>query len=355
MNDFLIIGGGVAGLSVGARLAPHGQVTLLEREAALGYHASGRSAAIFDASYGVASAVALSEASRSELTPFLSARGMMLLGRKQDAEAFERDAKNMGFKALSPSDAQAKVPILNTETTAQAAYKSDAWDIDTARLLDACAAKIRAHGGKIALQTAVRGLSHSGGRWQAQTESGGAIEAGIVVNAAGAWADNVAQLAGAQARGLRPMRRSMAQIPAPGGHDISDWPMLLGAGERWYAKPSAGKMLVSPADQDQQPPMDAWADDMVLAEGIARYQEMVTPEVTRLETSWAGLRTIAPDRNMVLGWDGHVPGLFWMAGQGGNGIQTAPAAGHLAADLILGNAPDFEPGVVAALSPTRFF
>jgi glycine/D-amino acid oxidase-like deaminating enzyme len=146
----------------------------------------------------------------------------------------------------------------------------------------------------------------------------------------------------------------MARIPAPGGHDVSRWPMMFGPGEDWYAKPDAGALIVSPAEEDLMEPHDAWADDMVLAEGLARYEEVVTEPVTRLISSWAGLRTFSPDRVLVIGRDPREPSFFWLAGQGGYGFQTCPAASRLAADLIGGRTPELDADLVAALSPARF-
>jgi glycine/D-amino acid oxidase-like deaminating enzyme len=186
------------------------------------------------------------------------------------------------------------------------------------------------------------------------TAGGTEHEGRILVDAAGAWADRIAAMAGIAPLGLTPLRRSMARIPAPGGRDVSAWPMIFGAGESWYAKPDAGKLIVSPAEEDPAEPHDAWADDMVLAEGLARYEARVTEPVTRVETSWAGLRTFAPDRCLVLGPDPLDPAFVWCAGQGGYGFQTSPAASALVAALVAGTAPDLPPEVVAALAPDRF-
>jgi glycine/D-amino acid oxidase-like deaminating enzyme len=161
-------------------------------------------------------------------------------------------------------------------------------------------------------------------------------------------------MAGVAPLGFTPLRRSMARIPAPGGHDVSRWPMIFGAGETWYAKPDAGALIVSPAEEEHCAPHDAFADDMVLAEGLARYEEMVTEPVTRMLANWAGLRTFSPDRVPVIGFDVAQPGFFWLAGQGGYGFQSAPAASKMAADLVLGQATGLDAGLVAALSPARF-
>ncbi len=161
-------------------------------------------------------------------------------------------------------------------------------------------------------------------------------------------------MAGVRPLGFTPYRRSMARIPAPGGHDVSKWPMMFGPGEDWYAKPDAGALIVSPAEEDLMEPHDAWADDMVLAEGLARYEAMVTEPVTRVMSNWAGLRTFAPDRVLVIGRDLREPSFFWLAGQGGYGFQSSAGASQLAADLILGRTPEIAASLVAALDPARF-
>jgi glycine/D-amino acid oxidase-like deaminating enzyme len=166
--------------------------------------------------------------------------------------------------------------------------------------------------------------------------------------------DQIAAMAGVRSPGFQPYRRSMARIPAPAGLDVSGWPMMFGPGETWYAKPDAGCVIVSPAEEHPMPPQDAWADDMVLAEGLARYEAVVTEPVTRMIGNWAGLRTFSPDRVLVIGPDPVVPGFFWQAGQGGYGFQSAPGAARLGADLIAGRVPDLDPATVAALSPERF-
>ena len=198
--------------------------------------------------------------------------------------------------------------------------------------------------------TAIR---RDGGLWHVATPKG-EFSAKILVNAAGAWVDEVARMAGMVPLGFTPYRRSMARIPAPGGHDVSAWPMLFGLGEAWYAKPDAGALIVSPAEEHPTEPHDAFADDLVLAEGLARYEEMVTEPVTRLLANWAGLRTFAPDRVLVIGRDPVSPEFFWLAGQGGYGFQSAPAASQLAADLLAGRASVLEPETIFALSPARF-
>jgi len=356
-TDFLVVGGGIAGVSVGARLSHLGRVTLVEAEAGLGYHASGRSAALFDECLGRAEIVAFNRASHAyhatENGGVLSDRGLMVVGRAQDAEVFAVDSAHMHLRALSPDEARALVPILDPDRVAFAGLHEAAWDLDTDRLIQNFAREIRGNGGKVLTGQRVAAIGRTPRGWRVETGKS-TFEARILVNAAGAWVDAVARMAGVAPLGCQPMRRSMARLPAPGGHDLRRWPMVVGAGERWYCKPDAGKLLVSPAEEHPMEPHDAFADDMVLAEGLARYEEMVTEPVRRVETNWAGLRTFAPDRLLVIGFDTGEPSFFWHAGQGGVGFQTAPAASRLAADIVAGRSPEIGAELAAAVSPSRF-
>ncbi|WP_375689258.1 NAD(P)/FAD-dependent oxidoreductase [Pseudooceanicola sp. LIPI14-2-Ac024] len=356
-HDFLIIGGGVAGVSVAARLAPLGSLLLLEGEEALAYHASGRSAAMFLESYGNATVRALNSASVDHHTHadggVLSPKPMLLIGRRGEETAFAEEMTSFGMTELSVAEARGLVPILHPEVVTRAALRDDTSDLDTDLLIQNFARAARTAGAEVRTRARVTAIARDGGVWRV-TAGGEEITARVLVNAAGAWADEVAAMAGVAPIGIVPHRRSMARIPAPGGHDTRDWPFIDAVGERWYAKPDAGKLIVSPSEEDATEPHDAWADDMVLAEGLARYEEMVTEPVTRVEHSWAGLRSFAPDRALVIGRDPKAPEFIWLAGQGGYGFQTAPAASQLAADLIAGRAPALPAAVIAALSPTRF-
>lgn len=353
MADILIIGGGIAGIGAAAALAPFAKVTLLEAEPAIGYHASGRSAAMFLANYGNEIVQALNQASYDDLQKVLTPRGMLLLGRAGEAEAFTRECAGFGMAEISVSEAVNHLPILDAAALAYAARREDVFDLDTDMLLQTYARAARKHGAEIVCNARVSAISKQGNKWE--VKAGNAVyRAEILINAAGAWADDLAKLAGVAPIGLQPYRRSMARLPAPKGLDVRPWPFVISVGERWYAKPDAGSWLVSPADADPVDPHDAWADDMVLAEGLARYEEMVTEPVVRLQSSWAGLRSFAPDKTLVVGPDRAVPSFFWLAGQGGYGFQTAPAASRLVADLVLGRGPELAPEVVAALGPQRF-
>jgi D-arginine dehydrogenase len=354
--DFLIIGGGIAGISAAARLSELGSVIVLEAEEVLAHHASGRSAALYEPRYGAPAVVALSMASEAQFRAMpgvLGPRGLMLVAKAEAREAFEHDLKAMAFDPISIEQAREIVPILNPEVVALAGYASHAEDVDTDLLVQGFAREAKGRGAKVLTKAKVTAIAKDGAGWRVDSAAG-SFWARQIVNAAGAWVDQVAVMAGVRPLGFTPYRRSMARIPAPGGHDVSRWPMLFGPGEDWYAKPDAGALIVSPAEEDLMEPHDAWADDMVLAEGLARYEEMVTEPVTRLLASWAGLRTFSPDRVLVIGPDVREPSFFWLAGQGGYGFQSSPAASHLAADLIGGRAPEIGGDLVAALSPARF-
>ena len=356
MNDFLIIGGGIAGVSAAARLSHLGRVVLLEAEAGLAYHTSGRSAAMYEPTYGLPPVVALSEASGDffrALPGMLSPRGLMILARADQRETLLRDMEAMGLAPLEVDEARARVPIINPAVVRFAAAGDHAWDIDTDLLLQHFAREARMNGAEIVTGAAVQAITRQNGHWLVTTAKG-AYQARLLINAAGAWADRIAAMAGVRPIGLQPNRRSMARIPAPGGHDLRSWPMIFGTGESWYAKPDAGALIVSPAEEHPMDPHDAWADDTVLAEGLARYEEMVTEPVTRLISSWAGLRTFAPDRVLAIGRDRRQPDFFWLAGQGGYGFQSSAAASQLAADLIAGRTPSLTADLVAALDPGRF-
>jgi D-arginine dehydrogenase len=354
--DFLIIGGGIAGISAAARMSHLGSVVVLEAEAALAHHASGRSAALYEPNYGLAPVVELSQASGAyfrSLPNILSPRGLLILAKAGEDAVFAEDIKVMDLPEIAVEAARAIVPILNPGVVTRAAHADHAWDIDTDLLIQGFAREARSNGAQILTGARVSAIAKTAGGWRVQSAAG-EFSARVLVNAAGAWADTVAALAGVRPLGIQPNRRSMARIPAPGGHDVSSWPMMFGCGEAWYAKPDAGALIVSPAEEHPMAPHDAWADDMVLAEGLARYEEMVTEPVTRLISNWAGLRSFAPDRVLVIGRDPREPDFFWLAGQGGYGFQSSPAASQLAADLIGERQPEASPDLIAALSPARF-
>ncbi len=357
MIDFLVIGGGIAGLSAGARLSELGHVTVLEAEPHCGYHASGRSAALFEETYGAPSTIALNKASRDwhlfENRSIDTPRGLMLLGSATTGEAFAQDLAAMNMHRLTMAEAQAMVPLLDANHITEVAFHAEAYDVDTDAALTRFTRMITASGGKVLTKSPASAINRTGQGWQ--VTAGEVFEARILVNAAGAWSDQIAQMAGMPGIGLQPMRRSIARVAAPEAHDVSKWPMLFGPGETWYAKPDAGALLISPADEDPVPPQDAWADDSVLAQGIARYQPHITAEVTRMLANWAGLRSFSPDRQLVLGPAPQDAEFIWCAAQGGYGFQTAPAASQLVADLVASRPSELSPETRMQLSPARFF
>ncbi len=352
MFDHLVIGGGIAGVSAAARLSVLGSVLLLEAEDSLAHHASSRSAAIFLESYGAPSTVALNRASRAELAErgVLSPRGLLTLGAAGEDDRFERGMAELEAEEIGLAEARALFPILGP-AVARAAWHADTLDLDTDRLLQGFLREAKANGAQVRTRAPVTAIRRTGTGWAVEV-GGETPEGRVLVNAAGPWADRIARLAGLPPIGMRPLRRSMARIPAP--MDPSAWPMVEGAGESWYMKPDAGALLVSPAEEDPVEPHDAWADDTVLAEGLARFEAHVTVEVTRLLASWAGLRTFAPDRQLVLGPDPLDLSFLWCAGQGGYGFQTACAASRHLCELAGGKAPTLGAVVAAALSPARF-
>jgi glycine/D-amino acid oxidase-like deaminating enzyme len=358
MSRVIIIGGGVAGISAAARLAPHADVTVLEGEDRLAYHASGRSAAMFLRHYGNATIKALNAASADHHHHadggVLSPRGIMMVASAGHEDAFRADSADLGLEEITLHEAATLWPILNRDTITHAAYREDAQDLDTDLLIQNFARSARASGAQIVTGARVTGIVRMATGWRVTTADGQTHDSDILVNAAGAWADPVAQMAGLRPLGIQPYRRSMARIALPQGMSPAEWPFVDGVGESWYCKPDAGALIVSPADEDPVAPQDAWANDMVLAEGLARYQDAVTEPVTRMLANWAGLRSFAPDRALVIGADADEAGFFWCAGQGGYGFQTAPAASQLLADLILGRTPELDAATVAALDPKRF-
>ncbi len=352
MHDVIVIGGGIAGVSAAARLSRFGSVLLLEAEEALGHHASSRSAAVFEEAYGASEVVALNRASRAELEArgVLSARGLLLVATEEEEAAFAADRDGMGMEEVGLDRARGLWPLLGPGVT-RAAWAPWTLDLDTDRLTQGFLREARAGGALVATKAPATGIARTPGGWRVETPRG-AFEGARIVDAAGAWADRVAVMAGLPPLGLVPMRRSMARIPCP--LDPSGWPMVVGAGESFYAKPDAGALLVSPAEEEEVEPHDAWAEEMALAEGLARFEAHAAVEVTRLLASWAGLRTFAPDRRLVIGPDPLEPAFLWCAGQGGYGFQTACAASRLLAELAAGEGPTLGGGLAAALGPGRF-
>lgn len=368
--DVIIVGAGIAGASAGYFLAATHRVIVLEREEQPGYHATGRSAALYTATYGSETVRALTLAAgpffRTPPAGFaehelLTRRGLLFVAREDQRQTLERHHATVSglvrdARLLSAAEAIALCPVLRPGHIVAAMLEPDARDIDVAALLHGYLRGLRQHGGRIVTGADVTGVARDAGAWRVDTAAGTFV-APLLVNAAGAWADELALLAGARPLGLVPKRRTAMLVDAPDGHDVAAWPMVVDADEQLYFKPDAGRLLVSPADETPSPPCDARPDEIDVATGIERLQRATTVPVRRVRHSWAGLRTFAADKDLVAGFDPAVDGFFWLAGQGGYGIQTSPSMGRLASALIAGRAI---PGELtdlglsaAALAPDR--
>lgn len=347
--DFLVIGAGIAGASAGYWLAPHGLVVVLERESQPGYHATGRSAALFMESYGTPQVRVLTSASRAFLDappdgfgehPLLGPRGaMMVATHAQPAELQEHwrvlETLSPRARLLGAREACELTPVLRADRLLGAVYEPDAADMDVHAIHQGFLRGIRRAGGRVVSGAEVLSLQRGGHAWRARVGNEH-YEAPVVVNAAGAWAEVVGRMAGAMPIGLEPRRRSAFVFAAPDGVDASRWPMTAGVAEDWYVKPDAGMLLGSPANADPVAPHDVQPEELDIAIAIDRIQAMTTLQIRRPTRTWAGLRSFVADGDLVGGWDRQAPGFFWCAAQGGYGIQTSPAMGEACASLILG-------------------
>ena len=360
-----VIGAGIAGASVAAELAALGaHVLLLEREDQPGYHTTGRSAALFTVAYGPSVIRALSRASEPTFrgggdSGLLSApRGAMFIARADQADSQAALAEELGpaVASLNAAETRALVPILREGYAMGALIDRTASDIDVDALHRLYLRRLNAAGGTLRLKAEVTGLARKGGDWHIDTTSG-AVCAEIVINAAGAWADAMAGLAGVAPVGLVPKRRTALLVDPPAGVDISGWPLTVDVDEQFYLKPDAGKLLLSPADETPSPPCDASPEELDVAIAIDRIQQAAVLPVRRIAHKWAGLRSFVADKCPVVGFAPDAPGFFWLAGQGGYGIQSAPAMARWAAAAALGLRPPADiadEGVsAAALAPRR--
>jgi D-arginine dehydrogenase len=359
--DAIVVGAGIAGASAAAHLAPTCRVALLEAEETPGYHTTGRSAAVWIQNYGPRDVRLLSAASRAFFErppagfadkPILAQRPVVSLAPRDQLAALEAMlAEGEGLVPITLDEVRAMIPPLRPGYAAAAAIERDAFDMDVAALHQGFLQMVRHQGGLLALRQRVSRIERRGGAWHVATAAGAGFSAPIVVNAAGAWGDEVATMAGIAPLGLQPKRRT-ALIIDPGQYDCTHWPLLADVAHTWYVRPEARrKLLVSPADETDMPPHDVQPDELDIAIAVHRMQQALDIPVTRVEHRWAGLRSFTPDRSLAIGEDADAQGFFWMIGQGGYGIQTAPAAGALLAALVRGD----DPGPVAPLvDPGRF-
>ncbi len=346
--DIVVIGGGIAGASVGAILAATHKVVVLEREAFPGMHSTGRSAALFSEIYGGELVRALSRASREFLfspppgfveTPIVRPRGALHLASASQLAALDALCAlpdvGASMRRLTAAEACAQCPILRPEYVAGGALETASADVDVDVLHQGWLRQLKARGGELAVNAEVMALRPEAGGWRIETGNS-TIKARVVINAAGAWADEIAQLAGVTPIGLEPRRRTAMIVDAPEGSDSDAWPMVIDIDEQFYFRPDAGALLLSPCDETPSPPCDAQPEEWDIAVAVDRVAGATTLEVRRIRRSWAGLRSFVPDRTPVVGFAPDAPGFFWLAGQGGYGIQTAPAMAHLAAALVCG-------------------
>jgi D-arginine dehydrogenase len=367
--DFIVIGAGIAGASVAAELAERSSVILLERESQPGYHTTGRSAALFSQVYGPAQIRALSRASAPlyynppngfAAAPLLRRRPVAMIGREDQRHAVEAEFQEIRGRGdvgvISGSELRAMMPLLREGYAASALMEYDAADIDVHGLHHGYLRVLKERGGKVETSSEVMALLRNGDDWVVES-SRGVFQAPVVINAAGAWADEIAALAGVDTVGLVPKRRTAMIVDAPGGHADDAWPMVVDIGEQFYLKPDAGRLLLSPADETPSPPCDAQPEELDVAICIDRIQTAFDLEVRQVRNKWAGLRSFVADGVPVVGFAADAPGFFWLAGQGGYGIQTGPAMAKVAAALAGGNAIPAQiadEGVdPAALSPQR--
>jgi D-arginine dehydrogenase len=368
-TDVLVIGGGIGGVSAGYYLAQGRRVLLVEQESSLAYHTTGRSAALYFENYGAKPIRPLSRASRGFFenppdgltdVPLLSPRGALWIGRPDQIPALDQveregQATGVAINRLTADQAAARVPCLRTDYLGGAVEEPEAQDMDVAAIHQSYVRGMRARGAQIHTSAPLARLAPEAGRWVAEAGDE-RIGADVVVNAAGAWCDVVAQLAGLAPLGLQPYRRTAFMVA--GSDQWTNWPLVVDVHHHFYFKPDGVQLLCSLAEEKPSPPEDVRPEEIDIALAIERINAATTLEIRSIRSAWTGLRSFVPDRSMVIGFDPMAPGFFWLAGQGGTGIQTAPAAGQLTAALIeSGHAPSelldlgLDPDL---LSPARF-
>lgn len=349
--DYAVIGGGIAGASAAYELQARGRTLLLEREALPGQHTTGRSAAFLVESYGTRVVQLLTRGGRAFLEappegfapfPILKACPSLWIAREDQRERLARLTRNaveagVTLQEVSAGELRRLHPFLREDYAAAAVIEPGGQSIDVAGLLDGYLRGFRARGGEIVTRAEVTGLSTSGTSWEIRSTAG-RVAAGAVVNAAGAWAEHVAALAGARGIGLRPLRRTAITFAPPEGVDIRAWPCLIDADEDFYLKPEGVQLLASPCDETPSEPCDAMPDEIGIALAAERVMRATRLEVRHIQRSWAGLRSFVADRSPVIGMEPELPGFFWLAGQGGFGIMTSSSAARAIASLIVDGA-----------------
>ena len=345
--DFLVVGAGIAGASIGYELASHGKTVVLERESLPGYHTTGRSAALYSLAYtgtvvkelGLASFEFFSAppAGFTEVK-LVSPQPYLLPAREDQKKIYDEsieEAREFGYEIVELNTKQCleRCPVLREETAWKGILEPGAHSLDVNALHQGYLSGLKKRGGLVFVNSEVTAMSFGGGRWSVKAGSE-TFDCRVIVNAAGAWGDIVAQYAGAKPLGLRPCRRTIFTFAAPQGTKPHSWPFVYDIEEKFYFKLENGMILASPADEIESPPCDATPTDYEIALGAERIQEATTLEIKHIMNRWAGLRTFAPDRKPVIGFDAKVPNFFWAVGQGGFGIMTSPAISQISAALI---------------------
>lgn len=367
--DFCVIGGGIAGLSIAYELRAKAKVVVLEKETDLSYHSTGRSAALYSEFIATPLALALSRLSRPFLTspppvfsmaPLHRDIGCVFTATRQQATLVQQKmAQHAALQLLDQEQLSALIPILRLgeESITSGLYEKKAFRIDVAALVNAYRSQFIAGGGEIRCKAEVVALTHDTGGWKIQLSNNEVIHSRKIVNAAGAWGDKVAEMAGIVPLGLQPMRRTIITFDGPDYADTRHWPAVGGIDGGYYILPEAGLLAGSAADEVASPAYDAQPEEYDIALAAHNIESNTTLNIKRIQHKWAGLRTFAPDRKLVAGYDSQNHNFFWFVGQGGFGIQTAVAAAQAAATLALEDvlpAHFQEAGVTAnALSPQR--
>ena len=348
--DVAVIGGGIAGTSVAAELSKDRRVLLLEMESQPGYHTTGRSAAVYAAVYGPSPIRALTRASRAFFaspstshfdTALFRPRPIMMIARQEQAFALDQTIAEVGVmtpvERINESAIRKLNPLVKTGYASAAMLDMSGEDIDVAALHQGYLRQFRDFGGDLRCNATVLGLTHTGRDWQINTGVG-EFTVDTIVNAAGAWAEHIGGLAQAESIGLIPKRRTAAIVAAPielAPDTLASLPITIDIEEDFYLKPDAGRLLISPADETPSPACDAQPEDMDIALCVERIEQAFDLQVHRIESKWAGLRSFVVDKCPVVGYSTTAPAFFWLAGQGGYGIQTAPALARLAASQVL--------------------
>ncbi len=369
--DFIVIGAGIAGASIAYELADAGSVVLLEREDTPGYHTTGRSAAIFTEAYGNDIVRRLTVASKPFYEhppagftehPLMSPRGTLYIARTDQHETLMDQLAAVSslvpsIHEISVAETVDRVPALRADYLGATFIEPEAMDLDVHAIHGGYLKGLGERGGRVHTKAEAIGISRNGTQWSVTTRESG-YAAPVVVNAAGAWCDEVAAMAGVAPVGLIPKRRTVITFDGPPGVELSDWPLVVDIDEEFYFKPESGRVMASPADETPMPPCDVQPDELDVAIAVDRMQRATTFDIQRISHRWAGLRSFVADKTQVVGMEPTADGFFWLAGQGGYGIQTAPTLARAGRELITRGClpPDLtDRGIDAAdLSPARF-